>query len=142
MLFATTPAASAPGARHRAASEHRAQPLKMKLMSYDEARQAAKLVGYAQAVEAQEVQTYLQEVAYLKAMAANSVSAIPAAWLPTAICEEGGRNDPTSGYFGIREWHGFEGYPTAGSAPLSVQLAWEARYIGGPPDAPGECHSY
>jgi hypothetical protein len=142
MLFATTPAASAPGARHTAAGEHRAQTLKMKLMSYDQARQEAKLVGYAQAVEAQELQTYLQEVAYLKAMAANPVSAIPAAWLPTAMCEEGGRNDPTSGYFGIREWHGFDGYPTAGSAPLSVQLAWEARYIGGPPDAPGECHSY
>jgi hypothetical protein len=111
-------------------------------MSYDQARQAAQLVGYAQAVEAQEVQTYLQEVAYLEAMAANSVNTIPAAWLPTAMCEEGGRNDPTSGYFGIREWHGFDGYPRAGSAPLSVQLAWEARYIGGPPDAPGECHSY
>ena len=67
---------------------------------------------------------------------------MPAAWMPTAICEEGGRNDPYAGYFGILEWHDFDGYPTAGSAPLSVQLAWEATYVGGPPDAPGQCHSY
>ena len=53
-----------------------------------------------------------------------------------------GRNDPSAGYFGILEWHHFDGYPTAGSAPLSVQLAWEARYVEGPPDAPGHCHSY
>ena len=94
-------------------------------------------MAFADAVESHEVRTYLGEVAYLKAVAANSVSAIPAAWLPTAICEEDGRDDPSAGYFGIREWHGFDGYPTAGSAPLSVQLAWEAAYIGAPPDAPG-----
>lgn len=73
-----------------------------------------------------------------------SSSAIPAAWWPTALCEEGGSNNPTYGYFGImpRSWNGYQGYPTAGAAPLSVQLAWEAQYIGGPPDAPGQCHSY
>jgi hypothetical protein len=67
---------------------------------------------------------------------------MPAAWAATATCEEGGRNDPNYGYFGIKEWNGFDGYPTAGSAPLSVQLAWEARYVGAPPDAPGQCHAY
>lgn len=68
---------------------------------------------------------------------------IPAAWWPTALCEEGGRDDPNYGYFGIQEWNGFDGYPTAGSAPLSVQLAWES-YVGQitPPDAPGQCHGY
>ena len=111
----------------------------MNLMSYDQAHQVAQMVTFANAVEAHAVQTYLQEVAYLKAAAANTM---PAAWMATAMCEEGGRDDPVSGYFGIREWHGFDGYPTAGSAPLSVQLAWEAEYIGGPPDAPGQCHSY
>jgi hypothetical protein len=111
-------------------------------MSYDQARQVAQFVGFADSVEAHQVQTYLGEVAYLHAVAANSASAIPAAWLPTAMCEEGGRDDPTSGYFGIREWDGFDGYPTAGSAPLAVQLRWEATYIGAPPDAPGQCHSY
>lgn len=76
----------------------------------------------------------------------SAQNGIPAAWWPTALCEEGGRNDPYAGYFGILEWQGFAGYPTAGAAPLSVQLAWEAKYIvpvlGGPPDAPGQCHSY
>jgi len=142
MMFSSSPAASAPGSPRAAAGQHRTQGLKMKLMSYEQAHQAAQLVGFAQAVEAQEVKTYLAEMAYLKAMAAKSANVIPAEWMPTAMCEEGGRNDPSAGYFGIREWHGFDGYPTAGSAPLSVQLAWEARYIGGPPDAPGECHSY
>ncbi len=111
-------------------------------MSYDQAHRVAQFVGFADTVEAHQVQTYLGEVAYLEAIAANSVRAIPAAWLPTAICEEDGRDDPTAGYFGIREWDGFDGYPAAGSAPLAVQLAWEATYIGAPPDAPGQCHSY
>lgn len=69
-------------------------------------------------------------------------SGIPAAWQATATCEEGGRDDSYAGYFGILEWNGFDGYPTAGSAPLSVQLAWEAAHGQGPPDAPGQCHSY
>ena len=54
----------------------------------------------------------------------------------------GGRNDPYAGYFGILEWNHFDGYPTAGSAPASVQLAWEAAHGQGPPDAPGQCHGY
>jgi hypothetical protein len=73
----------------------------------------------------------------------SGFAAIPASWQATAICEEGGRDDPNYGYFGIQEWNGFDGYDRAGDAPLSVQLAWEA-YVGQdtPPDAPGECHGY
>jgi hypothetical protein len=130
-IFGGTPAGHTPG-------QATDQPVNFKLMSYQE---ASKLVAYANAVEANRVKTYLQEAAFLTAVA-NAENTMPAAWLPTAICEEGGRDDPNAGYFGIKEWNGFEGYGTAGSAPLSVQLAWEARYIGGPPDAPGECHSY
>ena len=48
----------------------------------------------------------------------------------------------TPGTSGSSSGTRFDGYPTAGSAPLSVQLAWEARHVGGPPDAPGQCHSY
>jgi hypothetical protein len=68
---------------------------------------------------------------------------VPCAWVPTAVCEEQGKNDPAYGYFGIQQWHGFAGYTAAGSAPLSVQLAWEAS-VGqnSPPDAPGQCHAY
>jgi hypothetical protein len=137
-IFSSNPAASAHGSRHLAASNARSGNLGMKLMSYD---QEAKLVAFSNAVQASELKNFLQLSAFLTAVA-NSENTIPAAWLPTAICEEGGRNDPSAGYFGIREWNGFDGYPTAGSAPLSVQLAWEATYIGGPPDAPGQCHSY
>lgn len=72
----------------------------------------------------------------------SGADGIPAAWMATAICEEGGRNDPNYGYFGIIAWGGFDGYPCAGAAPLSVQLAWEAAHGQGPPDAPGQCHSY
>lgn len=73
----------------------------------------------------------------------TGLAAIPPAWQATAICEEGGKDDPNYGYFGIQEWNGFDGYAKAGDAPLSVQLAWEA-YVGQtyPPDAPGQCHSY
>jgi hypothetical protein len=125
--------------RHSEASSIRVAHLSTeKLMSYQE---AAKLVAFANAVEADQLKKFLELGAFLTAVA-NAENTMPAAWLPTAICEEGGRDDPNAGYFGIKEWNGFDGYPTAGSAPLSVQLAWEARYIGGPPDAPGQCHSY
>ncbi len=141
-ILTSTPAAGAASrtshsaASHRASSPGRARHLRMKLAS-DE--QASKLVAFADAVETHKIEMYLEEAAYLKAVAANTM---PAAWQATATCEEGGRDDPTAGYFGILEWNGFDGYPTAGSAPLSVQLAWEARYIGSPPDAPGQCHGY
>jgi hypothetical protein len=145
-LFLTTfsgvSATAAHGTRHTAAGHGRTRDIEMKLMSYDQAHHVAQFVDFSNALEAHEVKTYLSEVAYLEAVAANSLNAIPAAWLPTAMCEEGGRDDPSAGYFGIREWHGFDGYPTAGSAPVSVQLAWETSYIGAPPDAPGQCHSY
>ena len=97
------------------------------------AERVARLAAYYAAVSVAQKQQYL---AYL---AANTM---PAAWEATAMCEEGGRDNPYAGYFGILQWHGFGGYPTAGSAPLSVQLAWEAAHGQGPPDAPGRCHAY
>jgi hypothetical protein len=144
-------------------------PISYTLMSYAEAHKVAQMVAYADAVEAAKEATFykdltfFKDVAFFEAIAAHqraaaaptpppapatgdagvaTVSGIPAAWVPTAICEEGGRNDPYAGYFGILEWNHFDGYPTAGSAPLAVQLAWEAAHGQGPPDAPGQCHSY
>ena len=117
-----------------------AAPIQMKVMSYAQAVKAAKLVTFYNAVTTHEVETYLQEGAFLEAVA--NANTMPAAWEATAACEEGGRNDPYAGYFGILEWNGFDGYPTAGSAPLSVQLAWESAHGISPPDAPGECHGY
>ena len=126
---------------HQSADITQAVRINDKLMSYSQARKVAKMVTYANAVQAAQQATYFKDLAFFQAMAVQEQT-IPAAWMATAICEEDGRNDPYAGYFGILEWHHFEGYPTAGSAPLTVQLAWEARYVGGPPDAPGRCHSY
>lgn len=76
------------------------------------------------------------------ATSASDSAGIPGDWQATATCEEGGQDDANYGYFGIKEWNGFDGYPSAGAAPTSVQLAWEAAHGQGPPDAPGQCHSY
>jgi hypothetical protein len=138
-LLAVTPAASI-RVRHEAGTRHRAARIDNRLMSYTQAEKVARLASFYNAVTAQEVQTYLQEGAYLEALA--NANTMPAAWQATATCEEGGRDDPNYGYFGIKEWNGFDGYATAGSAPLSVQLAWESAHGISPPDAPGRCHSY
>jgi hypothetical protein len=146
-LFSSDPA-WAQATRHQAVSSHRAADVRHavrindKLMSYSQARKVAKMVTYSKAVQsAQQAAAFFKDLAFFQAVATQE-NTIPAAWVATAICEERGRNDPYAGYFGILEWNHFDGYPTAGSAPLSVQLAWEARYVGGPPDAPGQCHSY
>lgn len=67
-----------------------------------------------------------------------------AQWSMVATCEEGGNNDANYGYYGIIEWQGFDGYPNAGSAPMSVQQDWGYHYNGGPPSWPGEpsCAQY
>ena len=140
-------AASAQATRHEAVSSHQGndacQEVRIddKLMSYSQARKVAQEVTYANAVEAAQQATFYNDLTWFKAVAAQE-NTIPASWMPTAICEEGGNDNPYAGYFGILEWNGFDGYSTAGSAPASVQLAWEAAHGQGPPDAPGECHSY
>ncbi len=132
---------------HPGTDTHRPVRIDDKLMSYSQARKAAQIVTYANAVEAAQEATFykdltfIQNLRFFQAIAAQE-NTIPASWMPTAICEEGGNDNPYAGYFGILEWNGFDGYPTAGSAPASVQLAWEAAHGQGPPDAPGECHSY
>jgi hypothetical protein len=140
-VFSSTPAASARVTRHEAAGSHHLVRINDKLMSYSQARKVAETVTYANAVEAAQRATFLKDLAFTQAVAAQEQT-IPAAWMPTAICEEGGRDNPYAGYFGILEWNGFDGYPTAGSAPLTVQLAWESAHGQGPPAAPGQCHGY
>jgi hypothetical protein len=132
---------------HPGANSHHPVRINDKLMSYSQAHRVAQMVAYANAVEAAQEATFykdltfIQDLSFFQAVAAQQQT-IPAAWMPTAMCEEGGRNDPNAGYFGILEWNHFDGYPTAGSAPLSVQLSWEAAHGQGPPDGPGECHGY
>ena len=109
------------------------------------------MATYANAVQTAKEATFFKDLISLKVMSfieavaqqqAGSLATMPAAWVPTALCEESGRDDPYAGFFGILEWNHFDGYPTAGSAPLSVQLAWESAHGQGPPDAPGQCHGY
>jgi hypothetical protein len=146
-------AASAQATRHEAASLYPGADARQAvrgndtLMSYSQAQRVAQIVAYANAVEAAQQRNFYEALAFYKDLAffqavAAQQQTIPAAWMPTALCEEGGRNDPYAGYFGILEWNGFDGYPTAGSAPVSVQLSWEAAHGQGPPDGPGQCHSY
>jgi hypothetical protein len=78
-FFSSTSAASARVSRHEASSRHRAVKLNDTLMSYAQARNASKLVTYANAVEAGQVQTYLSEIAYLKSVAAQQQAAAQAA---------------------------------------------------------------
>ena len=142
-LFSSEPA-WAQATRHEAVSSHQgadvhhAVRINDTLMSYSQARKVAQMVSYANAVQAAQKAAFFNAIifyrnlAFFQAVAAQQQT-IPAAWMATAICEEGGRNDPYAGYFGILEWNHFDGYPTAGSAPLSVQLAWEAKSIGRPP---------
>ena len=105
----------------------------------------AVLAAYAAKASYDQAQAALNAQA-AAAKASPSVAAssggVPPSWQATAICEEGGRNDPNYGFFGIQQWNGFGGYAKAGDAPLSVQLAWEAAHGQGPPDAPGQCHGY
>ena len=146
-------AASAQATRHEAASlhpgtdPHQGVRINDTLMSYSEAREGRADRDLCQRSRGgprrnfYEAVTFYKDLAFFQAVAAQQQT-IPAAWMPTAVCEEGGRNDPYAGYFGILEWNGFDGYPTAGSAPVSVQLSWEAAHGQGPPDGPGQCHSY
>ena len=145
-LFDLGPAA-AQATRHEAVSSRQGADLQHavrindKLMSYSQARKVAEEVTYANAVEAAQRANFYNDLSLFQTVKAQE-NIIPASWMPTAVCEEGGNDNPYAGYFGILEWNGFDGYPTAGSAPASVQLAWEAAHGQGPPDAPGECHGY
>jgi hypothetical protein len=65
-------------------------------------------------------------------------------WQQVAICEEGGRNDPTYGYFGIMpsSWAAEGMGGTAGDYDWATQVTVGDRINGGgPPWAPAGCAS-
>ena len=68
-FFSSTSAASPRVTRHEASSHSRAVKIDDKLMSYSQAREAARMVTYYNAVELGQEETYLTEVAYLKSIA-------------------------------------------------------------------------
>ncbi len=70
-FFSSTSAASTRLSRHEAISRHRTVKIDDTLMSYAQAQNVARMVTYAGAVEAGEVKTYLTEISYIKAVAAQ-----------------------------------------------------------------------
>jgi hypothetical protein len=71
-FFSSNSAASARLSRHEASSsQHKTVKINDTLMSYAQAQRASKMVAYADAVEAHEVQTYFSEIVYIKAVAAE-----------------------------------------------------------------------
>ena len=77
-LSSSSPAASA-RVRHEAGSTHRTARIDMKLMSYAEAEQVNKLADFYNAVTVQEEATYLEEISYIQALAAQHAAAAAAA---------------------------------------------------------------
>jgi hypothetical protein len=68
-LFSSTPAASARVTRHEAISQHRAEKIQLKLMSYAEAQRVAKAATFYNAVAAQQAATFYADLAFFKAVA-------------------------------------------------------------------------
>ena len=109
-VFGSSSAASTRLTRHEAVGQHPTVEINDKLMSYAQARKAATMVTYADAVEAGQVTTYLTEIAYLKAVAAQkqqqeqqaaaqaaaAAAARAAAVVATAPASSGGASDATS----------------------------------------------
>jgi hypothetical protein len=79
LLFALSgsPPAASERIRHEAGARHRAARIDMKIMSYAQAEKVTKLATFYNAVTAQGEQAYLNEVAYLQALAAQRVAAAP-----------------------------------------------------------------
>jgi hypothetical protein len=124
------------------AARHR-QTVTAEVTEYVAAAKAAQVTQFLTAVvaaqQAQAIQAANQQQVQAR-LAASSAGA--GGWDAVARCEEGGADNPNYGYYGIKEWNGFDGYPTAGSAPQSVQLQWEETYVGAPPNESAGCHSY
>ena len=78
-FFSSTSGASARLTRHEASSHSRTVKIDDTLMSYSQARKAAKMVAYSNAVVLGQEETYLTEVAYLKSVAAQEQAAAQAA---------------------------------------------------------------
>jgi hypothetical protein len=138
---------------------------KQAVAAYAAALKATQLNQYIAALKANQLNQYIAALknaqlgAFLRAQSAaeqaqRAATAVPVSqpvaasgadsgsWAAVAMCEEGGNDDPNYGYYGIKEWNGFDGYPSAGAAPQSVQLEWEQENVGSPPDESGGCHSY
>jgi hypothetical protein len=75
---------------------------------------------------------------------APAASGADADWQQVSICEEGGSNSPTFGYFGIMPstWAAYGGTaysPLAGGSDWATQVMIGDKINGGPPWAPAGC---
>jgi hypothetical protein len=71
----------------------------------------------------------------------TSASTGSGGWSQVAICEEGGSNSYTYGYFGItpQSWGDYAGVSTAGQADWDTQVTRADQINGGPPWCPPNC---
>jgi len=135
LLFAlsSTNSAASARSRHEAGSRHRVARIDMKLMSYAQAEKASNAATFYNAVTAQEEQTYLKEIAYFQALAAQrSAAEAPhapavAASLPVSA---GGGSDATSAntpdWACIRQHESGGNYADAGGGAYQFELGtWE-----------------
>jgi Transglycosylase-like domain len=116
------------------------------LEAEQEAAQAAAQEAAQQAAERQ-AQSYSashssSQSTSSSSSASSSSGASASGWDQVAICEEGGRNDPTYGYFGIApsSWIAYGGgqySSTAGGASESEQISIPERISPTPPDQGG-----
>jgi Transglycosylase-like domain len=89
----------------------------------------------------------LQQSQSQASASSTPVSSSGSSWQRVAMCEEGGSNNPTFGYFGIMpgSWAAYGGTaysPTAGGSNWDTQVMIANRISGGVvPDANG-CHSW
>jgi hypothetical protein len=161
LLFALSSSSTATSARsrHEAATRHRAARIDVKLMSYAQAERATKLAAFDDAVTTQQEETYLKEIAYLQALAAQRSAAaapppqavaaslpVPAAggsdststntpdWACIRQHESGGNYAEGGGgayQFELGTWEGLTGLSTpAQDSPPSVQDAAALRLFG------------
>lgn len=97
--------------------------------------------------EAQLQQIQSQKASAPPAAPVSTSTSSSGSWQRVAVCEEGGSNNPTFGYFGIMpgSWAAYGGNaysPTAGGSSWDTQVMIANRISGGVvPDANG-CHSW
>lgn len=107
------------------------------------AQQKAQQAQQAQLAAQQQTQNQQVQLAQQQSSQSSSAtSATASSWQQVAVCEEGGRNDPNFGYYGITPstWQAFGGgqySATAGGASQSEQLAIAQRIQSTPPDQGG-----
>ena len=131
--------ASAQATRHIAGSRERPAAISMKLTSYSKTQQASKIVGLRRCRGEAEGRGVPERGGLPQGAAAEHH--------PHRVDAHGNMRGGWPGRCLRRllrhpRVERLRRLPDRGQRARSVQLAWEAAHGQGPPDAPGECHSY